>query len=48
MKIEAIKFDEIMNAGNLIKDVFNEFVAADFPEKAIISFYEIIKEDYSP
>ncbi len=38
--IESIKHDEITDAGNLIKDVFNEFIAADFSAEGIGNFYQ--------
>jgi len=40
--IESIKNNEIIDAGKLIKEVFDEFIADDFSEEGIGHFYQRI------
>ncbi len=44
MTIESIKFAEIIEAGNLIRKVFDEFSAAEYSSAGISHFYEKITE----
>lgn len=45
MKIECIKFEEIHDAGLLLKEVFDEFVSPDYSKNGVYHFYEIIGEN---